>query len=225
MSTNLQRVVWQLQQNGLSYEEAVATPEAKQAARQDDIDARHHQNTRSKAEYLAAFRQARAQQGLSHVKGFLDGEELQLAMASEAYETNPDYREAISEILMETPDSVLNISASSKGDGLEVQVGQTYSSDKATVESMQENAYREYIMEEMGKLDLDTAKGRYEYMRYLTDPANKFLVDYQESLVTTPADRMHQSMLADQAAGKRDEITILETPPNDGSEPGEGGKQ
>jgi hypothetical protein len=223
MSTNLQRVVWELQQNGYSYEDAVATPQAKQAARQDYIDARQHQNTRSKAEYLAAFRQARAQQGIANVQGFLDGDELQLAMASEAYDTNPEYREAVAEILAQTPDHVLNISATSKGDGLEVQVGQTYSSDKATVESMQENAYREYIMEEMGKLDLETAKGRYAYMQYLTDPKNAWLVDYQQSLVTTPSDRMHQSMLADQAAGKRDDITICESEPNDGSKPGEGG--
>ncbi len=210
-------------------EDAVSSPEAKEAARRDDIDQRHNHMQASKNQYLEAFKQSRSKAGIN-VQGFLDQDEMILAMSDPAYDKSQEYRDAVAEILSHTSAEVVGVSATSYNpDGSQVQIGQAYVSEKATVESMVENAYRDAVLEAMGKLDLSTAAGRLEHITYFTKPENKWLIEYQQSLVTTPQQRTQQAMLDSQAAGHRDEITIRETSPNDGSVDdgsvtGEGGK-
>ena len=215
--THLQKCIRDMMDNGYSYEDAISDPRAKEAARRDDADARAAHLHKSKAEYLAAFKESRRQQGTNHA-GFVDQEEMLLAMQDEAYDKNPEYRAAVEDILSQTPAEVIGVSATaSAADGTRIQLGNAYQAERATPESMLENAYRDMIMEQLGKLDLGTAKGRYKYMSYLNDPKNAWLVDYQESLVTTPEHRTHQAMIESRASGQRDAITIGAVP-NDGSE-------
>lgn len=216
--THLQKFISEAMANGDSYEDAVSNPRAKEAARRDDAAARHAHLRASKAEYLAAFHESRRQNGINHA-GFVDQEEMLLAMQDEAYDKNPEYRAAVAEILSQTPAEVCGVSATSTAsDGTRIQLGNPYQTERATTESMLENSYREMVMEQLGQLNLNTAKGRYEYMQYLSDPKNAFLVSYQESLVTSDSQRTHQAMLDSQAAGHVDRVEIVGEP-NDGSVP------
>lgn len=191
--------------NGRSLEDAINSPEAKAAAKRDDEAARSHQLSRSKNEYLIAFAKGRAADGMPHQDGFIDQEEMLAAMNDPAYDKNPAYREAVEEIMRNTPAEVIGVSATAtSADGTKVQLGQPYSTEKATVESMMENAYRDMLFETLAQIDLTTATGRYQYMQYLTDPRNKELLDYQESLVTSDTQRTHEAMMVSQAAGHID---------------------
>lgn len=216
--THFQRYMSEAQANGYSYEDAVSDPRAKEAARRDDAAARATHLHASKAQYLAAFHAARRQQGSTQA-GFVDQEEMLLAMQDEAYDSNPEYRAAVEEILAQTPAEVLGVSATATAaDGTRVQLGQPYQTERATPESMMENAYREMVMEQLANIDHSTAKGRYEYMQFLTDPKNAFLIEYTEGLVTSQDQRTHQAMLDSQASGHVDRIEIV-SEINDGSVP------
>lgn len=193
---------------GMTMEEALASPEAKAAAQRDDAAHRQKQNTFTKNQFLEGFVKARREAG-SNNPGFEDHEEMMLAMSDPLYEKSAEYRAAVEHILMSTPPEVCGVSASAQfSDGTKVQIGRSPQVEVATKESMLENAYRDMIFEELGKLDLNSAKGRYEYMAYLADPKNAFLVDYQESLVTSDAQRTNQAMLDSQAAGHVDRATV-----------------
>ncbi|MDK2742115.1 MAG: hypothetical protein NDI90_04315 [Nitrospira sp. BO4] len=216
--TYLQKFISDAMNNGYSYEDAVSDPRAKEAARRDDAAARNAHLHASKAQYLAAFQAARQQQGSNH-KGFIDQEEMLLAMQDEAYDKNPEYRAAVEAILAQTPGEVLGVSATATAaDGTVVRLGQPYSTERATPESMMENAYREMVMEQLANIDHSTARGRYEYLQFLTDPKNAFLIEHTEGLVTSQDQRTHQAMLDSQAAGQNDRIEIV-SEANDGSVP------
>ncbi|MDK2745542.1 MAG: hypothetical protein NDI90_21780 [Nitrospira sp. BO4] len=216
--THFQKFMSEAMANGYSYEDAVSDPRAKEAARRDDAAARQAHLRASKSEYLAAFNESRRQAG-SQTRGFLDQEEMLLAMQDEAYDSNPEYRAAVEEILAQTPAEVIGVSATAvAADGTRIHLGQPYSTERATPESMLENAYRDMVLEQLANIDHSTAKGRYEYMQYLTDPKNAWLVEYQESLVTSDSQRTHQAMLDSQASGHVDRIEIV-SESNDGSVP------
>lgn len=213
--------------NGMSVEDAIASPEARAAAKRDDEAHRERQAKATKNEFLARFQQVRAQAG-SQNRGFEDQEEMMLAMSDPLYEQSEEYRAAVEEILSHTPAEVCGVSASATAaDGTHIQIGRGLQTEVATKQSMLENAYRDMVLEEIGKLNLDTARGRYEYMQYLADPKNAWLVDYQESLVTSDSHRTHQAMLDSQAFGHVDRIEI-KGEANDGSVPqgsfGQGGE-
>lgn len=194
--------------SGKSMEDILASPEARYAARRDDAARREQHTKATKNEFLARFQQARRQAG-SQNRGFEDQEEMMLAMSDPLYEQSAEYRAAVEEILLHTPAEVCGVSASATAsDGTRIEIGRGLQTEVATKESMLENAYRDMILEGMSKLDMSTAKGRYEYMQYLTDPKNAWLVEYQEGLVTSDSQRTHQAMLDSQAAGHVDRITI-----------------
>lgn len=211
--------------SGMSVEDAISSPEARAAARREDQAQRERHANATKNEFLARFQQARAQAGSKNL-GFEDQEEMMLAMADPLYEKSEEYRAAVAEILSHTPAEVCGVSASATAaDGARIQLGRPHQTERATVESMLESAYRDMVMEAIGKIDHSTAKGRYEYMQYLTDPKNAWLVNYQESLVKSDSQRTHEAMLESQSAGHVDRVEIMGES-NDGSEPqGDGGHQ
>lgn len=211
----------QAQADGRSMTEILASAEAKAAAQRDDAEHGKRVAAFSKNEFISAFQANRRQAG-SNNRGFEDHEEMMLAMSDPMYEKSEEYRAAVAEILMHTPAEVCGVSATATySDGTSEQIGRKgLQTEVATKDTMLENAYRDYILEEMGKLDLSTAKGRYEYMKYLADPANAALVEYQESLVTSSEQRTHQAMLDSQASGAVDRTTIdMGDEVNDGTVP------
>jgi len=204
--------------SGMSVEDAITSPEARAAARLEDQARKERYEKSTKSEHLARFQQARTQAGSKNL-GFEDHEEMMAAMSDPLYDKSEEYRAAVAEILRYTPAEVVGVSASATADdGSRIQVGRSLQPEVATKESMLENAYREMVLEELGKIDHSTAKGRYAYIQYLADPKNAWLVDYQESLVTSDAQRTHQDMLDTQASGHVDRIEI-KGESNDGSEP------
>jgi hypothetical protein len=213
--------------NGMSVEGAIASPEARAAAKRDDVAYREQHSKATKNEFLARFQQARAKAG-SRNQGFEDQEEMMSAMSDLLYEQSEEYRAAVAEILSHTPAEVCGVSATATaGDGTRIQIGRGLQTEVATKERMLESAYRDMILEGLGKLDLGTAKGRYEYLQYLADPKNAWLVEYQESLLTSDSQRTHQAMLDSKASGHVDRIEI-KGEANDGSVPqgsfGQGGE-
>lgn len=215
---HFQQFLVQALDNGMTVEDAIASPEARAAAQRDDTAHRERHTKATKNEFLAQFQQARASAGSTN-RGFEDHDEMMLAMSDPLYEQSAEYRAAVAEILSHTPAEVCGVSASATApDGTRIQLGNPYQTERATPESMLENAYRDMVLEQLANIDHSTAKGRYEYMQYLADPKNAWLVNYQESLVTSDSQRTHQAMLDSQASGHVDRIEIV-SEINDGSVP------
>lgn len=180
-------------EHGISPHEASRMPQAQAAHEADRAADRDVMKSAKKGDFLAAFAANRAKGGS---KGFEDQEEMLAAMSDPAYETSQEYRDAVAEILKSTPAEVIGVSATAKSsDGTFYELGRQPQSDKATVGSMMENAYRDMIIDEMGKLDLGTPKGRFEYMKMLNDPANAEAIAYMEGLVTSDDQRTNKEML------------------------------
>lgn len=191
-------------ERGMSMEEAVSSPAGRAAARQDDQarQAAHMNGTRN--QYIEQFHRNRKANGINN-PGFLDQDEMLLAMSDPAYHTSQEYRDAVEHILSQTPAEVLNVSIDAKfSDGSSMKMN--HNPNAATVESMLDNARRDALKEHIDSIDQSTAKGRYELMKFIAenpDAANAVYQDLTPDQFVTEA-----AMLADQQDGKRDEITI-----------------
>ena len=215
MSTYFKDFLVQAHNQGLTTAQALRLPEAQRAADMDEQALKSHHQSQSKNEFIQQFWTQRKADGIN-TPGFLDNDELQLAMGDPLYETSAAYREAVAEILSQTPDSVLNVSIDAKwSDGIKNQVNKT---NEATVDTMLDNARREALREHVQSIDQSTAKGRYELMKFVKENPDAAQAIYED--ITPRQFVTEASMLSDQQDGKRDAIVIPGTP-NAGDIPNE----
>lgn len=194
-------------EHGISAYEAGRMPQAKEAHERDEAEDHQTRANMKKGDFLSVFNQNRFKEG--GPRGFHDQEEMLAAMNDPAYEKSEEYRQAVAEILSRTPAEVCGVSgAIVTADGQRLEIGRQQKSEVASVESMMENARRDMVLEEMGKMDLTTAKGRFQYMEMLSNPANAEAVAYLEGLVTSDEQVTRTSMLESQAAGHVDRFEM-----------------
>lgn len=187
-------------EHGISGYEAGRMPQAKEAHERDEAEDRATRANMTKQDFMSIFKHNRAKEG--GPKGFHDQEEILMAMNDPQYEKSEEYRKAIAEILADTPAEVCGVSGTIvTADGQRIEVGRQQKSEVATPESMLQNARREMIFEALANFDQSTAKGRYDYLVFLNDPANKATIDEMEGLVTSGEQQLRTEMLASQSAG------------------------
>jgi hypothetical protein len=187
--------------HGISPFEAGKMPQAQEAHDKDRAEEVRARASATKEDFLTAFMGNRVKEG--GPKGFADQEEMLAAMSAPEYDTSEAYRQAVAEVMKFTPAEVVGVSAIAKSsDGTVLELGRQQQSDVASVDSMLTNAHRDMVIEEMGKLNLGSAKGRYEYMQMLADPKNADAVAYMQGLVTSDEQAARNSMLDSQSRGQ-----------------------
>ena len=199
--------------HGISEFKASRMQQADDANAKDEAEIKSLNASATTKDFLRAFKENR---GKDAPVAFQDQEEMLIAMSDPLYDTSESYRQAVAELMRNTPAEVIGVSITSKdASGNTMTLGRQPVSEVATKESMLENAYRDMVIEEMGKLDLSTAKGRYQHMAMLADPANAATLAYMEGLVTSDETKTMNAMLADQAAGHIDRAVTPVTNPID----------